>query len=524
MRKSGKDFFRQATLRLCSSLDIEKALFNCFSYLRNELPVFQMLLTLFDPRLGLIHNIARVDIQGIQKPFSPKPLSEEALRKVNMDVAAWQEIKILDRLDLHPAASILSQLAKLSTTSIMYMNLVIEGILLGSVIFLAEGKGRYDTSHSCLVAQLREPFNIAVSNALRYREVVKLKDIVDAENQALARELRHSSKDEIIGADSGLKEVMEMVRQVASLKNPVLLLGETGVGKEVIANAIHYASPRKGGPFVKVNCGAIPENLMDSELFGHERGAFTGAIAQKKGRFERANKGTIFLDEVAELPPSIQVRLLRVLQNREIERVGGNVTITVDIRVIAATHRNLEDMVHAGKFREDLWYRLNVFPVMIPPLRYRQGDIPALIHHFIETKSRELKVHTPPPLSSTAMERLKDYHWPGNVRELENLVERELIRSRGPNGNRALTFKHFRWPEESLDERGLPNGSNLMLTLDEAMSRHIRAALELTRGRIHGTDGAANLLGINPNTLRSKMRKLGVSFRKKGVRTIPDSP
>ena len=248
MRKSGKDFFRQATLRLCSSLDIEKALFNCFSYLRNELPVFQMLLTLFDPRLGLIHNIARVDIQGIQKPFSPKSLSEEALRKVNMDVAAWQDIKILDRLDLHPAASILSQLAKLSTTSIMYMNLVIEGILLGSVIFLAEGKGRYDRSHSCLVGQLREPFNIAVSNALRYREVVKLKDIVDAENQALARELRHSSKDEIIGADNGLKEVMEMVRQVASLKNPVLLLGETGVGKEIIANAIHYASPRKGGP------------------------------------------------------------------------------------------------------------------------------------------------------------------------------------------------------------------------------------------------------------------------------------
>jgi transcriptional regulator with GAF, ATPase, and Fis domain len=394
------------------------------------------------------------------------------------------------------------------------MNLVIEGKYLGSVVFLAEGKSMFNKSHASLVSQLREPFNIAVSNTLRYREVIKLKEMVDAENQDLTRELRYMTADEIVGADSGLKEVMEMVRLVAPITSPVLLLGETGVGKEVIANAIHYASSRKDRPLVTVNCGAIPESLMDSELFGHEKGAFTGAIAQKKGRFERADKGSIFLDEVAELPPSVQVRLLRVLQNREIERVGGSETIPVDIRIIAATHRNLEEMVRIGKFREDLFFRLNIFPVMIPPLRHRKEDIPALIHHFIEKKSKELKIHTPPPLSSAALERLKDYRWPGNVRELENLVERDLINSRSPNGNHTLTFEHFQWSKNSQEAWMLPERNNPLLTLDEAMSQHIHMALCLTKGKIYGPDGAATRLRINPNTLRSRMKKLRITFNK----------
>jgi transcriptional regulator with GAF, ATPase, and Fis domain len=458
----------------------------------------------------LIHNLARVDLTGIRKPIPSKPLSEEAIDKINFDIGAWKEVKILDRLELHPAGWILSDHVNLSTTSMLYISLVIEGKHLGSVIFLADGKGIFKKSHAGLVSQLREPFNIAVSNALRYREVVKLKEIVDDENRELARESRYISEDEIVGEDCGLKEVIEMVRQVASLKSPVLLLGETGVGKEVIANAIHYASPRKDRPLITVNCGAIPESLMDSELFGHERGAFTGAIALKKGRFERADQGSIFLDEVAELPLSVQVRLLRVLHNREIERVGGSETIPVDIRIIAATHRNLEEMVRAGKFREDLWFRLNIFPVMIPPLRHRHGDIPALIHHFIEKKAKELKIHTPPPLSSEVLERLKDYHWPGNVRELENLVERELIRSRGPNGNHFLTFEQFQWPKNSEATESMPEVNIPLLTLDKAMSQHIRLSLEQTGGKIYGPDGAAALLGINPNTLRSRMKKLSI--------------
>lgn len=270
------------------------------------------------------------------------------------------------------------------------MELEIEGKRLGTFAILAEGKARFTKAHVHMVSLLRGPFAIAMSNALRYKEVVKLKDIVDAENRELNRELQRFSGDEIVGAEYGLKTTMEMVRQVAPLSSPVLLLGETGVGKEVVANAIHYTSSSRSGPFIKVNCGAILENLLDSELFGHERGAFTGAIAQKRGRFERADKGSIFLDEIGELPLQAQVRLLRVLQHKEIERVGGTKSIPVDVRIIAATHRDMEEMVRSGAFREDLWFRLDVFPIMIPPLRRRKEDIPALVHYFVERKSKDL--------------------------------------------------------------------------------------------------------------------------------------
>jgi transcriptional regulator with PAS, ATPase and Fis domain len=249
------------------------------------------------------------------------------------------------------------------------------------------------------------------------------------DNRFLNRQIMEMTGDTIIGADFGLRDVMKMVHQVAPLSSPVLLMGETGSGKEVIANAIHISSIRGNNPYIRVNCGAIPEGLIDSELFGHEKGAFTGAISEKKGRFERAHTGTIFLDEVGELPPAAQVRLLRVLQQREIERVGGTELIPVDVRIISAIHQNLERMVRAGEFREDLWFRLNVFPIMIPPLRQRIDDIPALVHHFMERKARALKIWEVPTVPQEEIERLQAHHWPGNVRELENVVERALIQS-----------------------------------------------------------------------------------------------
>src|SRR5512136_2879197 len=266
---------------------------------------------------------------------------------------------------------------------------------------------------------------------LRHQEVIRLKDMLADDNRYLFNELRSASGDEIVGSDFGLKTVIEMVQQVAPLDSPVLLLGETGTGKEVIANAIHYSSPRKDGPFIKVNCGAIPETLIDSELFGHEKGAFTGAVSQRRGRFERADRGTIFLDEIGELPPQAQIRLLHVLQRKEIERVGGTSSIPVDIRIISATNRNLEEMIASGRFREDLWFRLNVFPIMIPPLRQRKEDIPALVHHFIDRKSVELKLTEKTALAPGAVDRLIAYDWPGNVRELENIIERALIQHQG---------------------------------------------------------------------------------------------
>jgi transcriptional regulator with GAF, ATPase, and Fis domain len=376
---------------------------------------------------------------------------------------------------------------------------------------LAEGKGVFTRTHARLLSLLREPFAIAMSNALRYQEVLKLKDMLDAENRELSRELLSTAGDEIIGAEFGLAGVMEMVRQVAPLNSPVMLLGETGVGKEVIANAIHRLSPRADAPFIKVNCGAIPEGLLDAELFGHEKGAFTGAIAQKRGRFERADKGSIFLDEIAELPLQAQVRLLRVLQHKEIERVGGTQMIPVDVRIISATNKNLEALVRSGAFREDLWYRLNIFPIMIPPLRQRTEDIPALVHHFVEKKAKELKIHTPPPVSAQGVERLKAHHWAGNVRELENLIERELIRRRGLDDTGSLVFGNLSLPELREKKIDLPESGQVLVPLDEAMSQHIRKALRQTKGKIYGPGGAAEFLKVNPNTLRSRMRKLGIT-------------
>src|SRR5208282_5312386 len=274
--------------------------------------------------------------------------------------------------------------SELKGNSVLVLPLWIGKELIGNLVLRAKGEGRYTQDHLDLIAIVAEPFAIALSNALAHEKLLKYRDVLLDDNRFLNRELISQAGEEVIGGNSGLRNVMEMVQQVAPLNNTVLLLGETGTGKELVANTIHFSSPRKDKPFIKVNCGAIPESLIDSELFGHEKGAFTGAVTEKRGRFERAQGGTIFLDEIGELPLQAQVRLLRVLQNREIERVGGSRPIPVDIRVIAATHRNLEGMVSDNRFREDLWFRLNVFPIIMPPLRQRKEDIPALTRHFVE--------------------------------------------------------------------------------------------------------------------------------------------
>jgi len=369
--------------------------------------------------------------------------------------------------------------------------------------------------HAHLISLLHEPFAISISNILQHQEILRLKDMLADDNRYLHQQMHQMTGDTIIGADFGLKDVMEMVRQVAPLNSPVLLMGETGAGKEVIANAIHFASQRKNNPYITVNCGAIPENLIDSELFGHEKGAFTGALSRKRGRFERAHGGTIFLDEVGELPPAAQVRLLRVLQQHEIERVGGTESIPVDVRLISATHQNLPEMVSRGTFREDLWFRLNVFPIMIPPLRQRTEDIPALVNHFIEKKSRELKISERPSLVREGLEQLQGYHWPGNVRELENLVERELILNQMSNTKSRLRFGPLSaapdlWKKEIA---GKPDTVNR--PLEEMIARHIQKALEQTGGKVEGEKGAARLLGLHPSTLRGRMKKLRIPYGRK---------
>jgi transcriptional regulator with GAF, ATPase, and Fis domain len=301
---------------------------------------------------------------------------------------------------------------------------------------------------------------------------------------------------------------MEQILKVSPLASPVLLSGETGTGKELIANAIHSFSPRHNGPLIKVNCGAIPETLIDSELFGHEKGAFTGAVAQQRGRFERADGGTIFLDEVSELPPNAQVRLLRVLQEKEIERVGGRHPIKIDVRIISATNKDLKKLVAEKLFRDDLFYRLCVFPIQIPPLRDRKIDIPGLVEYFMRKKAKEIGLHFIPKLLPGTMEALIEYGWPGNVRELINAVERAIIIHEG----KPLSFEDIVGMPAHTDDQITLRPAVTTVTLREMEADHIRQALEKAGGKVEGEHGAATLLGMNPGTLRHRMRKLKIPF------------
>jgi formate hydrogenlyase transcriptional activator len=305
----------------------------------------------------------------------------------------------------------------------------------------------------------------------------------------------------IVGQSSTLRHVLQMVETVATADSTVLLRGETGTGKELVARAIHYRSRRKDRNFVKLNCAAIPTGLLESELFGHERGAFTGAVTQKVGRLELADQGSLFLDEIGDIPLELQPKLLRLLQEREFERLGSTRTKKVDVRVVAATHRDLEQMIVEKQFRSDLYYRLNVFPIFIPPLRERPKDIPLLVQHFVREAARRMNktVHTVP---SETMAALTQYHWPGNIRELENVIERAVILSPG-------SVLHV--PSRDLQSRITPGcGSEKLRTLADVEREHIRATLKETKWILSGPRGAATLLGMNRSTLYFRMKKLGI--------------
>lgn len=348
------------------------------------------------------------------------------------------------------------------------------------------------------------------------REIERLRDVVEADRQALLARLgRHRLSETIVGAEGGLRGVMQRVAQVAQTDASVLLLGETGSGKEVIARAIHERSRRGAGAFVRVNCGALPGDLVDSELFGHEKGSFTGALSSRRGWFERADGGTLFLDEIGELPLPAQVRLLRVLQDGVVQRVGSESDIHVDVRVIAATHRDLPHMVQEGQFREDLWYRLAVFPIILPPLHERPEDIEPLALHFIQRAAQRMGVVTP-PLRRGDLERLRAYRWPGNVRELGSVLERAVILGHGGrlDLDTALGVQGARPPQPpATGWRGEDSGAARLDSLDAVIQRHLEQALEATGGRVDGRRGAALLLGLNPSTLRAKLRKYRIDPR-----------
>lgn len=508
-------FFREAALLICSSLNVDTALKRLMDYLKKQMPVTGLGLGLYDPEMNIGRILAWIGPERLKGNTDFIPFSKEKGHLVLQKWTQKAQTRIINDILLENEGTQKVLLGVFpEDSSQIVMDLELDQKRLGSFFVYADGKQQFTETHSRLTALLHDPLAVATSNILQYNEIARLRDLLADENRYLRKALLTQSGDQIIGADFGLKNTMEMVRQVSPLDSPVLLYGETGVGKEIVANAIHEGSDRKDKPFVKVNCGAIPESLMDSELFGHEKGAFTGAMSRHRGRFERAHEGTIFLDEIGELPAAAQVRLLRVLQQQEIERVGGSDPIQIDVRIISATHRNLEEMVKLGQFREDLWFRLNVFPITIPPLRLRTEDIPALVSHFIEQKAKKLNIRKPPRLAPGSMQRLQAYLWPGNVRELENLVERELIQSLTGGDNQVLNFRELSAGKNIPRSGNRPKQPDDIFALDEVVSQHIRYVLQHTAGKVEGPAGAAILLDVHPSTLRARMRKLGIPFGK----------
>ncbi|MCK6459666.1 MAG: sigma 54-interacting transcriptional regulator [Planctomycetes bacterium] len=401
--------------------------------------------------------------------------------------------------DLEPFPTSHQVLTALGIRSCCILPLVVRGRSLGALALDSKEEGHYGAADLAVLREVADAVAIGLDNCLSYEEIAALKERYERESTYLQHEIDGQYLGEMIGRSKAIAKLAKDIEIVAPTSASVFILGETGTGKELVARALHRLGPSANKPLVKLNCSAIPSGLIESELFGHEKGAFTGAHARKIGRFELANGGTIFLDEIADLPVEMQTKLLRVLQEEEFERVGGSETIKIKVRVIAATNADLDRAMEAGTFRMDLYYRLHVFPIRIPPLRERAEDIPLLVEHFLKKFAARFgrKIVTVRP---ETMEVLVGYSWPGNVRELENVIERAVIISRGPS------LELGEW----MPKPGAPDRPGQVATLEDVTRAHIVSVLERTGWQVSGEAGAAKILGVKPTTLEARIRRLGI--------------
>jgi transcriptional regulator with GAF, ATPase, and Fis domain len=478
-----------------------RKLLNAISASIHEVIPYDMAsLALYDPVAGDLAAQLLDDYGGAAFPTELRlPLASTAS---GLAFRTREPVLMEQTIDRPEVADTARRLREMGLASSCAVPLIHRGEAIGTLSVASKIPGSIGQREADMLVQIADQVAMAVNNALAFRRMAELRDRLGQEKKYLEDEINLERRfDDVVGESMGLRRVLREIETVAPTNATVLIQGETGTGKELLARAIHRLSPRSERTFIKINCAAIPAGLIESELFGHEKGAFTGAIARKIGRLELAHEGTLFLDEVGELPLDLQPKLLRALQEKEIERLGSSRPISVDVRLIAATNRDLAQMVAEKQFRSDLYYRLKVFPVFSPPLRERTGDIPILVRHFVEAHSRRMgkRIESIP---EETMQALTRWSWPGNIRELENFLERAVILTRGPVLFVPLAELEI---QEAQGEQEWENP-----TLQAAEREHILRVLREAEGQIGGPNGAAARLGLKRTTLNSKIKKLGM--------------